>query len=104
MKIQTRFLCAVLFLLLAVANLHPGAVGSESETPKVDPKAEKIVRRFADFIGGLQSFRVDVTNDMRMMAEGMDQTMDSQETLILKRPKQFAVIHKGGMMGGCSRT
>lgn len=83
-------------MLLAIAR---GAAAAE-EPAKLDPRAEKIVRQFADYYKGLKSFRMTTVTTMKVKSAAMNTEMTSSQSVTLQRPNKLAMVQKSGMMGG----
>jgi len=74
-----------------------GAV--EKPATSLDPEAQAVVRRLADYIRRLQSFRVDLAVSMKLTAPGMKQEVVSAYSLSVRRPDRLALVLKDSVMG-----
>jgi len=90
-----------LALLACVAGTLVGPVRAEEdlEAPRIDPKADEVVREVGEFYAGLESLRVGVTTVVRVEAEGVRTEMTSTQSVAMRRPDRLAIRLTKGMMG-----
>ncbi|MHC4447438.1 MAG: DUF2092 domain-containing protein, partial [Planctomycetota bacterium] len=84
-------------VLLALALAVPA---SGQEAAKIDSKAEAIVRKMADFVKDVETFRARLAMDVRIEAQGMKQEIGTVHRLAMERPNKLAMVLDHGMMGG----
>ena len=74
-----------------------GATGTTSgEEGVIDPRADAALRRMSDYVGKLQSFRVDTTTvDEKVTKDGQKIQQVQQQAITVKRPGQMKVDRLG---------
>ena len=83
-----------LVALLGLALLAPvgAALGGEEGTgPKVDPKADTVLRRFCKFYGKLKSFRADISTALNMEIQGRKIEETQKCRVAMQRPNRFSL-------------
>jgi len=86
----------IVFSLIAATLLSPALVLRAADTPKVDSKAEKVLRQHAEFYRQMKSFSGASTTFMKMKMQGMKMETETQSELAMRRPNFFAMRTKGG--------
>jgi hypothetical protein len=87
MKRKPALVASALLALLTLGAAPPAA---QPNAPKVDPKADKLLRSMSDFLGSQMVFSVDVQHDTQAVLESgekLDFVADS--SLIVQRPNHL---------------
>jgi len=80
-------------ILVPAVSVFPLENGSDK---KIDPQAEKILKRMTSYLGGLDSFSTDVLQTIDLEKQGRKQKMVSDKSLALQKPDKLALIIKNG--------
>lgn len=86
---------------VAIATLLLGGIAGATGTTSskegvIDPKADAALRRMSDYVGKLQSFRVDATTvDEKVTKDGQKIQEVQQQAITVKRPGQMKVDRLG---------
>lgn len=88
-----------LTVTLGMAAAVAGAVATDTGAPKVDAKADKLLRAFCSHVQGLPRFACDVTLTMKTQSEGMKQEIETTYGFAMETPNKLALRHKKGMAG-----
>ncbi len=97
MRVGFQSACCVACLLWAILAPIPAAFGEEvGEGVKSDLKARELIRRVAEFYGGLDTVVVEATLSLKGAKEGeKPEAMSNTFSIAMRRPKQFAMAAKG---------
>ncbi len=83
--------------VLLACSLALAASGQEGA--KIDSKAEAIVRKMADFVRDLETFRARLAMDMTIEVQGIKNELGTVHRLAMERPNKLAMVLEQGMMG-----
>ena len=88
-----------LAVVLALAATGARAVAVDGGAPKLDPKADKLLKAFCTRVQGLPRFACDITLTMKTESEGMKQEIETTYGFAMEQPNKLALRHKRGMAG-----
>ena len=87
-------------LFVAILFGCPATVAAaQQEGEKIDPKADEIIRESFNYLRDLETFRLELSIDIHVTMQGMNQQMNSEYHLAVQRPNKLAMVLKQGMMG-----
>jgi hypothetical protein len=87
---STRAGCAALFLGLAATAFAQGA------SVAVDPEATAVLKRMADYIGGLSQFTASTRNTLEVVTlEGEKLQFDAAAEVAVQRPNRLRAVRNG---------
>ena len=90
---------ALLVAVLLTAGVG-GVFGEEGEAaPKVDPKADEVMRELSEYYGGLNSHSVDFSMSLSWQFKGMDIEATTIYEVALQRPNRFLMRPRRGSTG-----
>jgi len=88
---------SVLFAaLLLGGSVVAQAADQDTAKADVDPKADALLKKMSDFVGGLKSFSTDVSAiEEKILADNFKLAFSRQGTIKVQRPNQFALSRHG---------
>ena len=72
---------------------------AQQEGEKIDQKADEIIRESFNYLRDLETFHLELSIDIHVTMQGMNQQMNSEYHLAVQRPNKLAMVLKSGMMG-----
>ena len=72
------------------------AVAVDGAKPKVDPKADALLKAFCEAVQGMPRFTCDLTLTMKTASEGMKQEIETTYGFAMEKPNKLALRHKRG--------
>ncbi|MCH8334254.1 DUF2092 domain-containing protein, partial [Candidatus Sumerlaeota bacterium] len=91
---------AIVGLLGVGVALGPGAFAQDPEpAAKVDPRAEKIVREFAEILNGLKSYRLEFASSAQMNTGGVEMETDTAYRVKRQRPDKIVIASRDEAKG-----
>ncbi len=89
--------------ILLMSSPLSGAAEQSLEAVKVtrgiDPKADAILHKMADFFASMKTVTVDMKMTMHIQMQGLKQDMPAEYTFAVERPNRFALNLRSGVMG-----
>jgi hypothetical protein len=81
---------------IAHAGTQPASGSSTQQEGVIDPRADAALRRMSDYLGSLESFRVDTTSvDEKFSTEGQKIQELKQQQIAVRRPAQLLIDRVG---------
>ena len=93
---MNRRTCSALLLLLFTGGLPPALGGKAADRPRVDPKADEVLKKSCACLAALEQFgfKVEETFD-EMSASGQKIQLSNHRTVRVKRPNRLRVESEG---------
>lgn len=89
----------VLVTLLGLGRTTAAQEAEQAE-PKIDPKAEKVIKALVDHMGQVRSLSVDIHEVVTNTVSGADRTVKNLLMLAQERPNKVSLIGKENVTGG----
>lgn len=101
MNIRMSIILGVTVAALSLAATADQGVAepTAATAPKVDAKADAVLRAFCTNVQGLSRFTCDLTLTMKTASEGMKQEVETTYGFAMEKPNKLALRHKRGMAG-----
>jgi hypothetical protein len=94
-----RRLSSFTVTLAAIVLAGLNVLCTAEENPRIDPRADEVIRRLADYYAGLKTFSVDFRLDVRLQI-GEDSTKTKAAySLAMCKPDKLAVLQKDDARG-----
>ena len=93
---KTLYSSVVAIVLLVVGSTPAFAEDSLTEAKSIDPKADALLKKMSDYIGGLKSYSADVgIIDQNLLGDGFKLSLYKQGKLEFQRPNKFRMSRQG---------
>jgi len=96
MKTNKAAVLGAVVAAICLASAAAYAVAVDGGKPKLDPKADALLRTFCETVQALPRFSCDVTLTMKTASEGMKQEIETTYGFAMEKPNKIALRHKRG--------
>lgn len=97
MAIKNTLCCSVVAAVVLTAAQTPAmADDALVEANSIDPKAQTLLKKMSDYVGGLKSYSADVgVIDQNLLGDGFKLSLYRQGKLEFRRPNKFRMSRQG---------
>ncbi|MEW6236713.1 MAG: redoxin domain-containing protein [Candidatus Omnitrophota bacterium] len=96
---RRRYLVVKILIGMIFLSFLSSAYPAEKEKAPLDAQADRLIRDVSQFLGGLQSLKVDIAVIVKTEGLGTKNELTTMQTLSFKRPSYAAVIVQKGLAG-----
>jgi len=100
MQRPSRLAIAIVLMALLAAATAVRAAEKPAVTARLDADTEKVLRALTDHIAGLKSISLEISSEIKVHGEGINQDSTTVHTFQMQRPDRIALTLKSGMQGG----